>query len=143
MARIDQLLAPFAGKGRHFSDIQSAVEALQAAYIGGGIAVVMVQLPEQELNSGEIRLAVIQYPINQVVQPSQNNQVIQPSQIQYPINQVVQPSQNNQVIQPSQIQYPINQVVQPSQNNQVIQPTEAKKEAKKNDNGTDKKTYCN
>ena len=121
MARIDQLLAPFAGKGRHFSDIQSAVEALQAAYIGGGIAVVMVQLPEQELNSGEIRLAVIQYPINQVVQPSQNNQVIQPSQIQYPINQVVQPSQNNQ----------------------VIQPTEAKKEAKKNDNGTDKKTYCN
>jgi len=58
--RIDQMLASFVGKGRHFSDIQSAVENLQAAYSAtGGAAMLKVQLPAQELNGGVIQLNVI------------------------------------------------------------------------------------
>lgn len=65
-APIDQLLSSFTGKHRRFSDVQLAVNALQEAYRNRGFTLVQVQLPEQELNLGVIRLVVVQTPISRV-----------------------------------------------------------------------------
>jgi hypothetical protein len=51
---------PFTGQGRDFGDVQRALEALEAVYHARGYSVVTVQLPEQELNGGVVRLNVIQ-----------------------------------------------------------------------------------
>lgn len=64
--RIDELLAPFIGKQRYFSDVQLAVDALLSEYRTRGFSLVKVQLPEQELNQGVIRLIVVQTPISGV-----------------------------------------------------------------------------
>lgn len=65
-APITQLLAPFTGKQRHFSDVQSAIEALQEAYRARGLSLVRVTLPEQELNQGTVRLVVTQTRVRKV-----------------------------------------------------------------------------
>ena len=53
---IDQAVAPHAGPNRDFGDVQRALEALEALYHARGYNVVSVQLPEQELNGGVVRL---------------------------------------------------------------------------------------
>jgi hemolysin activation/secretion protein len=65
-APIQQLLTPFTGKQRRFSDVQLALDALQTAYRTRGFSLVKVQLPEQELNHGVIELNVLQTPIRSV-----------------------------------------------------------------------------
>ncbi len=65
-AEVEGLLAPFAGPGRDFADVQSAVEALQEAYRRHGYSVVRVQLPEQELDRGVVQVKVIEPRIGQV-----------------------------------------------------------------------------
>jgi hemolysin activation/secretion protein len=52
------LLQPFTGSQRDFSDVQRALEALEAAYRARGFSVVQVTLPEQELNGGVVHLQV-------------------------------------------------------------------------------------
>ena len=64
---VDAAVAPFAGPGRDFSDVQRALEALEAVYRDKGYNVVSVQLPEQELNGGVVRLNVVQAKIGKVV----------------------------------------------------------------------------
>jgi hemolysin activation/secretion protein len=59
-AEVEGLLAPFAGPQRSFADVRRAVEALQQAYRRRGYSVVLVQLPEQELAQGVVRLKVIE-----------------------------------------------------------------------------------
>ncbi len=59
-------VAPFAGKSRDFGDIQRALEALEAAFHARGYKVVTVQLPEQELGGGVVRLDVVAPTIGQV-----------------------------------------------------------------------------
>jgi len=59
-AEVDGLLAHFAGPQRSFGDVRRAVEALQQAYVKRGYSVVLVQLPEQELTGGVVRLKVIE-----------------------------------------------------------------------------------
>jgi hemolysin activation/secretion protein len=63
---VERAVAPFAGKDRDFGDIQRALEALEALYHEHGFNVVTVQLPEQELNGGVVRLNVVQAKIGQV-----------------------------------------------------------------------------
>ena len=65
-AQIDAAVAPYAGKGRNFGDVQAALEALEAAYHARGYQVVSVRLPEQELNGGVVRLDVLQAKIGKV-----------------------------------------------------------------------------
>src|SRR4051812_31074154 len=60
---VEAAVAPFAGAGRDFGDVQRALEALEAVYHKKGYNVVTVQLPEQELNGGVVRLIVIQSKI--------------------------------------------------------------------------------
>ncbi len=63
---VQATVAPFAGKGRDFGDVQKALEALEAVYHKRGFNVVQVELPEQELNQGVVRLKVVQTKIGKV-----------------------------------------------------------------------------
>ncbi len=65
-AQVQALLAPFTGAQRDFSDIARAVEALEAAYRERGYSAVQVQLPEQELERGVVRLSVLQTPLGKL-----------------------------------------------------------------------------
>ncbi|VXC72969.1 ShlB/FhaC/HecB family hemolysin secretion/activation protein [Massilia sp. 9I] len=65
-AEVDAAVAPFTGKGRDFGDVQRALESLEALYHARGYNVVTVQLPEQELNGGVVRLNVQQTKIGKV-----------------------------------------------------------------------------
>lgn len=55
---LEAILSPFTGKGRDFGAVQEALDALQKAYRDRGFSMVMVTLPEQELESGAVRLKV-------------------------------------------------------------------------------------
>ena len=61
--RIDAVLAPFAGKGRSFADVQRGLEALEKVYSALGYSAVQVILPEQELERGEVRFKVVEAKI--------------------------------------------------------------------------------
>ncbi|RZA35496.1 MAG: ShlB/FhaC/HecB family hemolysin secretion/activation protein [Lysobacteraceae bacterium] len=65
-AEIEGAVAPFTGTGRDFGDVQRALEALEAVYHARGYNVVTVQLPEQELDGGVVRLNVMQTRIGKV-----------------------------------------------------------------------------
>ena len=66
-AQVDQIVAKYTGKQRDFGDVQRALEALEAAYHERGYSVVTVELPEQELTSGVVKLHVVQTKIGRVV----------------------------------------------------------------------------
>jgi hemolysin activation/secretion protein len=55
---LDSILSPFTGRGRDFGAVQEALDALEQAYRDHGFSMVMVTLPEQELESGVVRLIV-------------------------------------------------------------------------------------
>ncbi len=65
-AEVERVLAPFAGKGRDFGDIQRALEALEAAFHRRGYSVVQVELPEQELNRDVVLLRVVETRVGRV-----------------------------------------------------------------------------
>ena len=65
-AEVEGLLAGFAGAERSFGDVRGAVQALQQAYRQRGYNGVLVQLPEQELAQGVVRVEVIEPRIGQV-----------------------------------------------------------------------------
>ena len=65
-AEVEGLLAPFAGPARSFGDVRRAVDALQQAYRRQGYSVVLVQLPEQELAQGVVRVKVIEPRVGRV-----------------------------------------------------------------------------
>lgn len=56
--RLEAILAPFTGAGRDFGTVQEALEALEDAYRSRGFSMVSVMLPEQELESGVVRLKI-------------------------------------------------------------------------------------
>lgn len=78
-AEVEGLLAPFAGPARNFGDVRRAVEALQQAYRRHGYSVVLVQLPEQELAQGVVRVKVIEPRIRRVA--VEGNQVFSTANI--------------------------------------------------------------
>lgn len=57
---IDAAVAPFTGKGKDFSDVQRALEAVEEAYAARGYSAVRVLLPEQELEKGAIIFRVVE-----------------------------------------------------------------------------------
>ncbi len=71
--RIDAVLAPFAGKGRSFADVQRGLEALEKVYSALGYSAVQVILPEQELERGEVRFKVVEAKIGKVVVEGNKN----------------------------------------------------------------------
>jgi hemolysin activation/secretion protein len=65
-AEVQAAVAPYTGPGRDFGDVQRALEALEELYHARGYKVVTVQLPEQELNGGVVRLKVVQTVLSRV-----------------------------------------------------------------------------
>jgi hemolysin activation/secretion protein len=65
-AQVQATLAPFSGPGRSFGDVRRAVEALQKAYRDRGYDVVVIQLPEQELDQGVVRVRVVEQKVGRV-----------------------------------------------------------------------------
>ena len=55
---LESILSPFTGRGRDFGTVQEALDALEKAYRDRGFSMVMATLPEQELESGVVRLKV-------------------------------------------------------------------------------------
>jgi hemolysin activation/secretion protein len=64
---LNAAVAPFVGKSKDFSDVQLALEAVEAAYAKRGYTAVQVLLPEQELEKGKVRLRVVEARFGQVV----------------------------------------------------------------------------
>ena len=64
---VSQVLKPFTGKSRDFGDVQRALEALEAAYRARGFSVVQVELPEQELNGGVVKLRAVETKIGKIL----------------------------------------------------------------------------
>lgn len=65
-SEVEAAVAPFTGRDRDFGDVQRALEALEAAFHARGYKVVTVNLPEQELGGGVVRLNVTEPKIGQV-----------------------------------------------------------------------------
>ncbi|ABM39305.1 ShlB/FhaC/HecB family hemolysin secretion/activation protein [Polaromonas naphthalenivorans] len=78
-AEVERLLADFAGADRSFGDVRRAVQALQQAYRQRGYSGILVQLPEQELAQGVVRVQVIEPRIGRV--SVQGNQVFSTANI--------------------------------------------------------------
>ena len=55
---LKSILSPFIGKGKDFGTVQEALDALEQAYHSRGFSMVLVTLPEQELESGVVLLKV-------------------------------------------------------------------------------------
>lgn len=70
---IDAVVAPYTGKGKDFSDVQRALEALEAAYVKRGYTAVQVMLPEQELEKGRVRFRVVESRFGQISIKGQKN----------------------------------------------------------------------
>lgn len=65
-ATVSAAVAPFTGSARDFGHVQRALEALEAAYRAAGYTVVTVELPEQELDRGVVRLRVVETKVGRV-----------------------------------------------------------------------------
>ncbi len=65
-ALIENLLAPFKGKGRSYTDIQRALEALEGAYRSAGYSAVHVITPEQEVTEGIVTFEVTESRVGKV-----------------------------------------------------------------------------
>jgi hemolysin activation/secretion protein len=65
-SQVDAAVAPFTGKDRDFGDIQKALEALQDAYSSRGYNAVRVNIPEQDIRAGQVRLSVVEARLRRV-----------------------------------------------------------------------------
>lgn len=59
-SEFDKVVAPYVGKEKDFSDVQYALEEVEALYADHGYSAVHVLLPEQELEAGAVRFEVIE-----------------------------------------------------------------------------------
>lgn len=65
-SKVAQLVAPFSGQDRSFTDVQMALESLERAYRDMGYSAVAVTLPEQDISGGVVRFVVIESKIGLV-----------------------------------------------------------------------------
>jgi len=63
-AEVERLVTPFTGPKRVYGDIQKALEALEGAYRTRGFSAVQVFVPEQTLDTGSVKLSVIEAKIS-------------------------------------------------------------------------------
>ena len=67
-------LAPFIGKNKDFSDVERALETIEALYAKKGYSAVHITLPEQELEQGDVHFRVIESHLGKVT--VKNNKLI-------------------------------------------------------------------
>jgi hemolysin activation/secretion protein len=63
---IEAAVYPFLGEGRRVSDIEAARAALKKAYADAGYPFVEVELPEQQIRDGIVRLNVVEARVSRV-----------------------------------------------------------------------------
>lgn len=66
-AEFDEVVAPYVGKDKDFSDVQRALEAVEELYAQHGYSAVHVLLPEQELEAGTVRFQVIEGRFGKII----------------------------------------------------------------------------
>jgi hemolysin activation/secretion protein len=64
---IDAAVAPYVGNNKDFSDVQRALEAVEAAYAKRGYTAVRVLLPEQALEKGTVHFRVVESRFGKVM----------------------------------------------------------------------------
>ena len=65
-AVVERTVAPYMGPGRRFADIEGARAALEKAYQEAGYLSVLVSLPNQRVDAGEVTLSVTEAPVEQL-----------------------------------------------------------------------------
>lgn len=63
---VEAVLMPLLGAGRSFEDVEAAREALAAAYRDAGYPTVLVDIPEQTVQGGVVRLQVTEAPVGRL-----------------------------------------------------------------------------
>ncbi len=63
---IERAVTPYLGEGKTIKDIEAARQALEKIYHDHGYQTVLVNIPQQEISSGVVRLAVVEAPVGQV-----------------------------------------------------------------------------
>ncbi len=63
---IEKIVYPFLGPERTIDDVEAARQALEAAYRDKGHGTVLVELPEQDVDEGLVRLVVIQGAVDRL-----------------------------------------------------------------------------
>src|ERR1700733_7050239 len=63
---IERAVTPYLGEGRSIKDVEAARQSLEKAYHERGFQTVLVNIPQQEVSSGVVRLSVIEAPVGQV-----------------------------------------------------------------------------
>jgi len=66
-AQVEQLVAPYTGKDKDFSDIQRALEAVEQGYRARGYGMVQVLLPEQDITRGVVQFRVLEPRVGRVI----------------------------------------------------------------------------
>jgi hemolysin activation/secretion protein len=65
--RVQEILRPMTGPQRVYGDIQQALDALRLAYRSAGYGAVQVEVPEQELSSGVVRIDVTEVTLGKII----------------------------------------------------------------------------
>ena len=65
-AVIERLVAPHMGPARRFADVEQARSSLEKAYQEAGYLSVVVSLPNQQVDRGEVKLEVVEAALNRV-----------------------------------------------------------------------------
>ncbi len=63
---VEKAVTPYMGPGKTFKDIEAAREALEKAYQDAGFLSVVVSLPNQRINAGEVRLEVTEASVERL-----------------------------------------------------------------------------
>jgi hypothetical protein len=64
--KIEQAVMPFLGPKKSFSTIESAAQAIEKCYRDAGYPVIVVDIPEQEVVGGKVKLQVIEGVVSRV-----------------------------------------------------------------------------
>jgi hemolysin activation/secretion protein len=63
---IERAVTPFLGQGKSIQDVEAARHNLEKAYHDHGYQTVLVNIPQQEIGSGIVRLAVVEAPVGKL-----------------------------------------------------------------------------
>ena len=63
---IEETIYPFLGEKKSFKEVENARQALEKAYHDAGYLTVLVDIPEQEVNAGNVRLQVVEAPVERL-----------------------------------------------------------------------------
>lgn len=65
-SRIEEAVTPYLGEGKSIADVEAARSALEKAYRDAGYLTVLVDIPEQTIKSGIVRLAVAEGSVGKI-----------------------------------------------------------------------------